>query len=68
MAKMKQKRGWVRFKTRRGRKVEFKLTGRGHRVNAWNHKFGKAGKACARVAKPGTARNASCVKAKLKGA
>lgn len=65
---LKQKKGWRRFKTRRGRLVEFKLTGRGHRVNAWNRKFGKAGKACARVAKPGTARNANCVKQKLKAA
>jgi hypothetical protein len=59
-------RGWVRFKTKRGRKVEFKLTGRGHRKTAWNRKFGAAGKACARSHKPGSHGMGKCVKAKLK--
>lgn len=58
----------VSFTTRRGRRVTFKKTGRGHRRTAWNTKFGKAGKACAkkRGSRPGTKKFGACVKAYLR--
>lgn len=56
----------ISFKTRRGRKISFKQTCRGHRTNAWNRKFGAAGKSCARSHKPGTKSMGKCVANKLK--
>lgn len=64
----------VQFKTRRGRTVRFtgrpggqeKCGRRRRKVSAWAHKVGKIGKACARVGRPGTARNASCLKTKIR--
>lgn len=65
----------IRFKTRRGRVIEF--TGRPggqdacgkkrRKISAWAHKVGKIGKACARTAgRPGTARNAACLRTKIR--
>lgn len=61
----------IRFKTRRGRPVEF--TGRPggsagcgkirRKVSSWARKVGKIGKRCAKTAgRPGTARNAACLR------
>jgi len=59
---------WVSFKTKRGRKVKFKLTGRGHRRTSWNNKFAAAGRACYRKRhKPGSKAFGSCMKSALKG-
>lgn len=57
----------VKFTTRRGRKVSFKLTGRGHRITAHNRAFGKASAACRRKhLKPFTKAFGKCMKKKLK--
>lgn len=64
----------IRFKTRRGRSVEF--TGRPggsagcgkkrRKVSSWQRAVGRIGKACARQGRPGTARNASCLRTKVR--
>ncbi len=63
----------IAFKTSRGRPVRF--TGRPggsagcgkkkRRVTSWMHAVGKAGKACAKKARPGTTTNARCLKSHL---
>lgn len=60
--------GSVSFRTRRGKLVKFKKTGRGHRKSAWNKKFGKAARACLRKrgVKPFTKAFGKCMKAALK--
>lgn len=55
----------VTFTTRRGRRVSFVKTGRGHRKTAWNKLFGKASAACRRKrgVKPFTKKFGKCMKA-----
>lgn len=68
----------ISFRTKRGKTVSFKGRSAGQqkaggkcsnkkrRVTAWMRQIGRAGKACSKVAKPGTARNVSCIKGKLR--
>lgn len=74
MARRRRRRSsrgsYVRFTTRRGRRVSFKRTGRGHRKSAWNKKFGAAARACRRKrgVRPFTKAFGKCMKAALKKA
>lgn len=64
----------IKFRTRRGKTISF--TGRpggtaqcgkkARKKSAWSRKFGQIGRACAKVGKPGTARNISCLRSKFK--
>ena len=56
----------VSFTTRRGRRVSFVRTGRGHRKTAWNRFFGKVAKGCRRRHKPFTKGYGTCMKKGLK--
>lgn len=66
----------IQFKTKRGRVIRF--TGRPggsegcgkkkRRVTAWMHAVGRAGRTCAKKARPGTATNARCLKSILHAA
>ncbi len=60
----------VSFTTRRGRRVSFKRTGRGHRKTAWNKKFGAAARACRRKrgVRPFTKAFGNCMKKALRKA
>ena len=63
----------IQFKTKRGKTVRF--TGRPggsegcgkkkRRVTAWMHAVGRAGRACAKKARPGTSTNTRCLKQHL---
>ena len=74
MAKAKGcKVGTVKFKTRRGRTIEFhgkhgpSCGPRRFRRTAWNNKIAAAGRACKKAGRPGTAKNAACLRAHLRG-
>lgn len=64
----------IKFKTRRGKTITFKGREGGsagcgkkkRRVSGWSRTFGKIGRACAKVGKPGSARNVSCLRSKFK--
>lgn len=68
----------IRFKTKRKKQVSFRGRAGGQKKNggdcenkkrkvtAHMRAIGKAGKACAKVGKPGSARNAACLRAKFK--
>lgn len=70
----------IRFKTKRGRTISFtgrsggqiknggKCSNKARRKTAWMRTVGKAGKACARLARPGTGKNVACLKSKLREA
>ena len=63
----------ISFKTKRGKTISF--TGRpggtvgcgkkARKVTSWMRAVGRAGKACAKKARPGTATNTKCLKSHL---
>lgn len=59
--------GRVSFKTRRGKRVSFKLTGRGHRKGtAQQKRLGRAAKKCKGKGKIGGKQRTSCIISELK--
>lgn len=68
----------IKFKTKRGKTVQFRGRAGGQkknggdcgnkkrRVTSHMHAIGRAGKKCAKVGRPGTARNAACLRNALK--
>lgn len=69
MARRRRRRNakTVSFTTRRGRRVSFKKTGRGHRKTAWNKFFGKASRGCRKRHRAFTKGFGTCMKKALKG-
>lgn len=67
MAKHKglKKGSTVKFRTRRKKLVQFKITGRKPRTSAHMRAIGAAGKACRHKGKIGSKQNVSCIKAHL---
>jgi hypothetical protein len=74
MAKKACSKKTISFKTKRGRDVRF--TGRPggsdgcgkirRKVSSWARSVGKVGKRCAKQGRPGTARNAACLRAGIR--
>lgn len=64
----------IKFKTKRGKTVTFKGRPGGsascgkkkRKVSSWSRTFGKIGKACSKVGKPGTSKNVACLRVKFK--